>query len=544
MPSEKARVRVPGSGREAMPGAQVIGDVHPDERVEVTVRVRPRPSAMTPAARTLSSQTIGERRYLTRDDLRTTLGADPADIAAVRSFAAEQGLEVIEADPAQRKVVLAGPAQKVSAAFGVTLQRYQYAQGTYRGRTGPVTIPTELRAIVEGVFGLDDRPQAKPHFRSLPIETKPAASLAGSLQPRAALAAAATSFTPPQVARLYDFVPAATGSGQCIAIIELGGGLRRGDLKAYFAQLGISAPKIVAVSVDGAKSRPTKPNSADGEVMLDLEVAGSVAPGARIAVYFAPNTDRGFLDAVTAAVHDNVNKPSVISISWGGAEKHWTAQAMQAMDQAFQEAALVGVTVLCASGDNGSDDAVGDGLAHADFPASSPHAVGCGGTHLIASTSSINDERAWNDGAQGGSTGGGISDFFDRPAYQASAGVPRSANPGGRVGRGVPDVAGDASPVSGYEVRVDGQQMVIGGTSAVAPLLAALVAQLNQQLNKPVGFLNPLLYGAPSSVFRDITAGGNGAYGAGPGWDACTGLGRPDGAALLAALLAALKAPH
>jgi kumamolisin len=538
VPPEKGRVQVPGSGREEIPGSQVIGDIHPDERVEVTVRVRPRPSATSPTARALASRSIGERSYLARDELRTTLGADPADIAAVRSFASKQGLEVVEADPAQRKVVLAGPAQKVSAAFGVTLQRYQYAQGTYRGRTGSVTIPTELATIVEGVFGLDDRPQATPHFRALPIEAIPTASLAGSLQPHAAPAAAATSFTPPQVARLYDFVPAATGSGQCIAIIELGGGLRRNDLKAYFAQLGISAPKIVAVSVDGAKSRPTRPNSADGEVMLDIEVAGSVAPGARIAVYFAPNTDRGFLDAVTAAVHDNVNKPSVISISWGGAEKQWTAQAMHAMDQAFQEAALVGATVLCASGDNGSDDAVGDGLAHVDFPASSPHVVACGGTHLIASTSSISDERAWNDGAQGGSTGGGISDFFDLPGYQTSAAVPGSANPGGRVGRGVPDLAGDASPVSGYEVRVDGQQMVIGGTSAVAPLLAALVAQLNQQLNKPVGFLNPLLYGAPSSVFRDITAGGNGAYTAGPGWDACTGLGRPDGAALLVALKA------
>lgn len=536
MSSEKARVQVAGSGRHAIAGAQVIGDVHPDERIEVTVRVRPRPSDTSQAARALASQSIGERRYLGRDELRTTLGADPADIDAVRSFATGQGLEVVEADPAQRKVVVAGPAQKVSAAFGVTLQRYQYAQGTYRGRTGPVTIPTELGAIVEGVFGLDDRPQAKPHFRSLPIEAIPAASLAGSLRPRAAAATAATSFTPPQVARLYDFVSTATGSGQCIAILELGGGLRRADLKSYFAQLGISAPKIVAVSVDGAKSRPTKPGSADGEVMLDIEVAGAVAPGARIAVYFAPNTDRGFLDAVTAAVHDNVNKPSVISISWGGAEKHWTAQAMQAMDQAFQEAALVGVTVLCASGDDGSDDAVGDGLAHADFPASSPHVVACGGTHLIASTSSISDERAWNDGAQGGSTGGGISDFFDPPAYQAMAAVPRSANPGGRVGRGVPDVAADASPVSGFEVRVDGRQMVIGGTSAVAPLLAALVAQLNQQLNKPVGFLNPLLYGTPASAFWDITAGGNGAYTAGPGWDACTGLGRPNGAALLAAL--------
>ena len=180
VPSKKARVQVPGSSRDAMPGAQLIGDVQSDERVEVTVRVRPRPSTAAPAALALSSQSIAERSYLTRAELRTTLGADPADIAAVRSFAAEQGLEVIEADPSQRKVVLAGPAQKVSAAFGVTLQRYQYAQGTYRGRTGPVTIPTELGAIVEGVFGLDDRPQAKPHFRSLPIETKPAGSTPGA----------------------------------------------------------------------------------------------------------------------------------------------------------------------------------------------------------------------------------------------------------------------------------------------------------------------------------------------------------------------------
>ncbi|MBF6606996.1 MAG: S8/S53 family peptidase [Chloroflexi bacterium] len=521
-----------------MPGAQLIGAVHSDERVEVTVRVRSRSWAATAAATALAAQSLGARRYLTRDELRATRGADPADIAAVRSFAAAQGLEVIEADAAQRKVVLAGPAQKVSAAFGVTLQRYQYAEGTYRGRTGPVSVPAELGVIVEGVFGLDDRPQARPHFRVLPTELDPVATPFGARRSPATPATSATSFTPPQVARLYDFEPTATGKGQCIALIELSGGLRRGDLQAYFAQLGIPAPTIVAVSVDGATSHPTTPNSADGEVMLDIEVAGSVAPGARIAVYFAPNTDRGFLDAVTAAVHDTVNTPSVISISWGGAEVHWTAQAMQALDQAFQDAALVGVTVLCASGDDGSDDAVADGLAHADFPASSPHAVGCGGTRLFASPSAISDERVWNDGPEGGATGGGVSDVFDPPAYQAGAGVPRSANPGGRVGRGVPDLAGDASPASGYAVRVDGQPMVIGGTSAVAPLLAALVAQLNQQLETPVGFLNPLLYAAPARVFRDITIGGNGAYAAGTGWDACTGLGRPDGAALLAVLRA------
>jgi kumamolisin len=536
MPADKPRVQVSGSSREALPGAELIGDVPADERVEVTVRVRRSPSAAAESARASAAEarnaapgSPADRSFLTRRQLRATLGADPADMAAVKSFAADHGLEVLEADAAQRKVVLAGPAGKMSRAFGVTLQRYQYAGATYRGRTGPVTIPAELGDLVEGVFGLDDRPQAMPHFRPLPV--KPPSAAAPALA-----ATAAASFTPPQVARLYDFVAAATGQGQCIAIVELGGGLRRKDLKAYFSALGIPEPKIVAVSVDGAKSRPTSANSADGEVMLDIEVAGSVAPGARIAVYFAPNTDRGFLDAVTKAVHDGVNKPSVISISWGGAEAHWTAQAMQAMDQAFQEAALAGVTVLCAAGDNGSGDSVGDGLAHVDFPASSPNAIGCGGTRLIASTAAISDEQVWNDGAQGGSTGGGISDFFGLPAFQENAGVPKSVNPGSRIGRGVPDLAGDASPASGYEVRVDGKQMVIGGTSAVAPLLAALVAGLNQQLGKPLGFANPLLYAVPSSVYRDITTGGNGAYVAGPGWDACTGLGRPDGGALLAAL--------
>ena len=206
------------------------------------------------------------------------------------------------------------------------------------------------------------------------------------------------------------------------------------------------------------------------------------------------------------------------------------------MDGAFADAALAGVTVTCASGDNGSDDRVGDGRAHADFPASSPNVLACGGTRISGSISAIADERTWNDGPAGGASGGGISAVFDPPGYQADARLPTSVNPPGRPGRGVPDVAGDASPASGYAVRVDGRDMVIGGTSAVAPLYAALVALLNQKLGRPVGFLNPVLYGSARATLRDVTEGDNGAYRAGPGWDACTGLGRIDGAALLAAL--------
>ncbi|MDH5339735.1 MAG: S53 family peptidase, partial [Rubrivivax sp.] len=328
------------------------------------------------------------------------------------------------------------------------------------------------------------------------------------------------------------------GSGECIGIIELGGGYRPSDLSAYFSSLGLAAPKVKVVHVDHGRNHPTNASSADGEVMLDIEVAGAIAPKATLAVYFAPNTDQGFLDAITTAVHDDVHKPSVISISWGSAESNWTAQAMTQFDQAFQAAAAMGVTICAAAGDNGSGDGQADGLPHVDFPASSPHVLGCGGTRLLASGSSIKSETVWNEGA-GGATGGGVSGFFPPPAYQSGAQVPSIAGTH-HAGRGVPDVAGDADPVTGYQVLVDGQQLVFGGTSAVAPLWAGLVALMNQQLGHPVGFLNPLLYGSLTGkgLLHDIKTGSNGAYAARPGWDPCTGWGSPDGAKLLNALAA------
>jgi len=214
---------------------------------------------------------------------------------------------------------------------------------------------------------------------------------------------------------------------------------------------------------------------------------------------------------------------------------------MQAMDQAFQAAAALGITVCCAAGDNGSSDGVNDGKAHVDFPASSPFALACGGTRLESANNAVTSEVVWNDNSATSATGGGISDVFDLPTWQAGANVPPSKNPGGRVGRGLPDVAGDADPQTGYQVHVDGQDVVFGGTSAVAPLWAGLIALINQQRGKPVGYLNPILYQnyaqlAQANALRDVTSGNNGDYSAGPGWDACTGLGTPDGAKLLAAL--------
>ena len=520
--------RLAGSERKLPAQAHLMGPVDPNERIEVSVYLRD-PSASNLAGDiNAHAQQPGPR--MTREEYIASHSASPDDLAKVEAFAREHNLTVVETDPAARKVALAGTAAQMMTAFSTQLQHYDYQGKMFRGRTSYLHIPSELDQIIVGVFGLDDRPQAQPHLRyPIPSSAEPQAS-------------ASTSYTPPQVAQLYDFPTGVNGSGQCIALIELGGGYNNQDLTTYFQQLSIPTPQVISVSVDGGQNTPVgDPNSADGEVALDIEVAGGVAPAARIAVYFAPNTDRGFLDAITQAVHDTTNNPSVISISWGGPESSWTSQAMQAMDQAFQAAAVLGITVCCAAGDGGSSDGVNDQLAHVDFPASSSYALGCGGTRLSSANNRVTSEVVWNDISIGdGATGGGVSDAFGLPQWQANAHIPPSVNDQ-HIGRGVPDIAGDADPQTGYQVYVDGQSAPIGGTSAVAPLWAGLIALLNQKRGQAVGFLNPFLYQnyqqlAQNNAFRDITSGNNGAYTAGPGWDACTGLGTPDGAQLLAAL--------
>ncbi len=519
------------SGKSLPTNARQIGSVDPLERIEVSVYLRA-PNEANPAGESSAHvQQPGQR--MSRAEYVASYGAGADDLAKVTAFARNHALTVVETDAARRKVVLAGTANAMMEAFATKLHRYEYEGRTFRGRAGYLHVPDELDQVVVGVFGLDDRPQAHPHVRFY--------TQSGVIP---AAGTTATSYTPPQVAQLYDFPTGVDGKGECVALIELGGGYNNQDLSTYFQQLGVSMPQVVSVSVDGGKNSPAgDPNSADGEVALDIEVVGSIAPGARIAVYFAPNTDRGFLDAITQAIHDTTNAPSVISISWGGPEASWTAQAMQAMDQAFQAAAALGVTVCCASGDNGSGDGVNDQKAHVDFPSSSPYALACGGTRLLGTGGKVTGETVWNDAASnGGATGGGISDQFGLPTWQANVNVPPSVN-NQHVGRGVPDVAGDADPQTGYQVYVDGQSTPIGGTSAVAPLWAGLIALVNQKRGKAVGYLNPFLYQnyqqlAQSKALRDVTMGNNGSYKAGPGWDACTGLGTPDGALLFTALAA------
>ena len=505
-----------GTHREHPALSERVGLPPPDEIITLTLILRRRKPA--------SDQHPITQRF-THQSLAESHGADPADIQAVEEFAADNRFTVSNLNPAARSVVIAGPLSALASAFGANLEMRRAGDRVMRTRQGDLKLPECLAQRVEAVLGFDQRPVARTHH---------------VVKPRASQSA---SYTPRQVAKLYDF-PTNTGKGQTIALIELGGGFRSTDLKKYWKHIGVDNVAVTAVSVDGTQNSVAgDPDSADGEVVLDIEVAGGVAPAAKIAVYFAENTDQGFLDAINAAVHDQVRKPSVISISWGQAESSWTPQSMNAFNAAFHDAALLGISVCCAAGDDGSDDGVGDGADHVDFPASSPWVLSCGGTNLKAASGKITSETVWNGGSDGGATGGGVSAHFSRPWYQAFTSLPVHGGTTQLTGRGVPDVAGVADPNTGYAILVDGSDGVIGGTSAVAPLWAGLIALMNEQIGKNVGFFHWDLYGTLKAhkALNDITQGNNGTYIAAHGWDACTGHGSPKGQAI-AALLKTLNA--
>jgi kumamolisin len=348
------------------------------------------------------------------------------------------------------------------------------------------------------------------------------------------------TFSGQELAQLYDFPLEFDGTGQTIGVIELGGGYLASDIAAYFKMLKMPAPQVTWVSVDGAKNSPEKiAYGADGQVAMNIQIAGSAAPGAKIVVYFTPNTNRGFLDGVAAAIHDQKNKPSVILIAWGSPESSFTPQMRDNFNDVLKSAGTAGVTVLVASGDGGSTDGQNDGSEHVDFPASSPYVLACGGTKTKLSNGKIISEEVWNDSPGIGATGGGVSAFFPLPDWQSDSTITSHMN--GRSGRAIPDVSAQAEPANGYRVYVHGQILVLGGTGAAASLWAGLIARMNQALGQNLGYFNPVLYRSigSSDAFRHIVSGNNGVGGskgfsAGAPWNAATGWGAPDGRKLIA----------
>jgi kumamolisin len=566
-------IAIPGSNRPAVPRAKLLRKSESGTKIKVSIYARQKPAgpgASTSQIEEMSSQLPAERHYLSDDEFNSTFGADPADLDKIAVWAQAHNLKVLDRSIAKRRVLVEGAIRDISKAFGVELNEYEHPErGHFRGRVGQIHVPADLLGVVQGVFGLDTRPVGRPRYRRSnfrPVEIDAIRASRSARSHRVTRAATPASpftgaFFPPEVGQLYAYPDALTGAGENVAVFAFNGGSSPDPhggyslpaLQNYFEKvLGGKTPSIKDVVVQGpgndpGPDTPASSNRGDstGEVMLDMCVVGSVAPEANIFMYFTEFTSQGWVDALHEAITDN-NQISVMSISYGNPEDDpqgaWTAMGVQVVNQAFQAAAARGITLCCASGDDGSSDQVATG-AHVDFPASSPFVLGVGGTKLVASNTvppSIASETVWNETMNNhGATGGGVSAVFTKPAYQDSVNVPSSANPPHNVGRGVPDVSAVADPETGVVVmRIDGRNLEpIGGTSAAAPLWSSLVARLNQGLKARCGFLNPLLYGRFSSgVLRDITVGNNGAYAAGPGWDACTGLGSPDGGQLFKVL--------
>lgn len=510
--------------------------------------LRPAAAGIEDHVAALAAQLPARRRHLSWAALERLVGAAREDLERVEEFARTFGLRMVETDRASGSVLLAGPAAALERAFRVKLARYQDERGSYLSHSGPVHVPAGLAGVVEAVLGLDGRPVARRH----------------SIGPRLA---DGTTARPAQVAQVYQFPEDATGRGQAIALIELGGGFYPADMKEYFSRLGLRAPALTVRQIEGGRNAPAGPaeirrfweslpeknssgEQAPGgglsseqieqigwtiETTMDIQLAGALAPGARIAVYFAPITGHGKFQAIRAALRQARPRPAILSLSWGAGEDSFNGSTVAAIERLLRLAALGGVTVCCSSGDDG-DGAGAGGAPRVNYPASSPHVLACGGTHLAPARVGA-PESVWREefGGRAMASTGGASRLFARPDWQASAGVRQKT---GAEGRGVPDVAAKADVAEGYGIRVAGLDIAMGGTSAAAPLWAALVARLNEKLGAPAGYLTPLLYQPRFRPgFRDITRGESGPrFCASRGWDPCTGWGSPKGTRLLEAL--------
>jgi kumamolisin len=533
-----------------LPGAKALGPANPHSKIDVTLKLR--------RINELPELQGRPAKPMTRDAFAAKYGASKQDIDKVVAALAKFGLTEVHSNAPARSIRFAGTVAQMQNAFQVKLFNYAHADGNYRGRVGVVQVPSELKDIVEGVFGLDNRRVARR--RRQPIDGKAHAKHASSVP--------SSWYTPAKLALHYDF-PAGDGAGQAVGILEFGGGYFEQDLAKFCKLAGIpQVPTVKPISTDGTPTNAK--DGAEGEVMLDIEVVSGVCPKSTIVVYFADWSEQGWITALDAATQDKENDPGVISASWGYAEDAdiWTQQAMTQVNESMKDTAYLGITVCIASGDDGSSDAVIDGHAHVDFPSASPYVLSVGGTTIVPNQNDI----FWKEGDglradNGGSGGGGMSAIFPQPSWQATAAAKiTSVNPGAIVGRVVPDVAANADWVaSPYLLVVDGQAQPNGGTSAATPLWASLITLINQQrgAGDRIGYITPLLYqqstGAPAATTigsqgcTDVVTGNNstdtiGGYTAGPGYDAVSGWGTPDGQKLMAALAllpaAAVAAGH
>ena len=519
----------------------LLGDLSdPKEIVTVTIIVKRKHNTVPiKNLADFQGQKMSDRKVYSHEEFKNAHGSAQGDIDVVVEFAKSKELDILETNLARRSVIVCGSAAQISKAFAVEL-RQSTEHKKFRSYSGFIHLPTNVAEVIEQVIGLDNRPVPARHATADPTGT--------------------SALTPQRVAQLYNF-PAGKGTGETIGIYEMqvgdpdnpqNPGYAAADLQLTMNGFGggLAVPVPIDISVDNQVNTGVS----DGETVLDITVSASIAQGATIAVYFTGSTVQNILHALQRMIHPGNGDPvpTVISISYGWSPdddtSYITTGEYAQLSSLFQDAAHLPITVLVSTGDTGAQ--YGGTQAQASYPATDPWVLACGGTTIGNINFPAFDEYVWNDtfGTNSGATGGGISanQLFPVPAYQYGYTIP-VRNITGLPGRGIPDVAGNASPNSGYPLFLQGAaQGAYGGTSAVAPLYAGLIAVINGYLQgHKVGFLNPTLYTPGNNVCRDISSppgpvdnsfGGVNGYPCVTGWDACTGLGVIDGAKLLASL--------
>lgn len=514
----------------------VKGHVDANAEMDVAIILKSKASDLK-FNRTLTRIAEGKQSPLTDAQILEQFGSTDQSLKAVTQFAKDNGLTVTEANLTSGRVVIRGKTSQFTDAFQTRLTEFEGPGGEiFRAREGSLTVPKSIAPHIIGILGTDNRPAAKSYivqFAGPEPPPLPQDAPGGPTQPRAR-----SGYMPNQVADAYNFPKDSMGQGQSVAIIQLGGGLQVADNARYYRDHALKQPKLNIIEVGEAKNSPGQP--ADSEVHLDSQVIGVVAPEANQNIIFSTNSEKGFVDAILrAAFPERGESPnSAISISWGLAEEGWTKQGITAMNQAFKKAALKGISIFAAAGDDGALNNGRNGRLQTDYPAADPFVTGAGGTRLnLDGSGKIKTEVVWNNRRPNDSGGGGVSEVFEVPEFQKDVGVPLHASTN-KPGRGVPDVTGNADPVTGYIIRVNGSEIVTGGTSAVSPLYSALMMRINGSLGRPLGVpLNAWLYEHKGKgFFNDIIVGDNNGYNAGKGWDATSGLGSIDGSKMLAAI--------
>jgi kumamolisin len=506
------------------------GQTDANSELSITVQLKSKASDKE-MDQVINDIATGKRPNMSDKEFADKFGATPESLDNVKKFAESYGLKVSEADLRSGRVVLTGSAKHFSEAFRTQLYEYKLDGMMVRDRSGALFVPKSVGKDIEGVYGLDNLPQASPRIITEPLPTlepRAKSSESSSLNER-------TSYRADEVAKAYNFPTDTTGKGQAAAIVELGGGIDLKNEADYYKNNGLKQPDINVIKINGAKALVGSNSRADSEVSLDSQVLGTLAPDAKQNIIFTSNSEQGFIDAVARGAFpaDNEIANQAMSISWGQPSENMSDQGKRGLSLALKKAALKGMSVFVAAGDDGAGDNVRDGKLHVDFPASDPFVTAVGGTRLDIKDGKIEKEVVWNDNR--GSSGGGIS-ALPVPEYQSNLQFAGKAI----TGRGEPDITGNASPNSGYRIHTGGNDVNSGGTSAVAPLYTALALRLNEGLgggDKTVGFMNPFLYqqalSGKANFFNDIVQGTNNGYDATKSWDPASGWGSLDGQKLL-----------